>query len=97
MIEKKTVIEVAALARLELTDTEVERMAVDLAKITAHIDRLANAGMLDIAHALDDAHPEVAVAALRDDVARDGLRQEEFLVNAPAQEAGYLKLPKVVE
>lgn len=97
MIDTKTVREVAALARLDLSDAEVEKMAIDLGKITAHIDTLASAGMLDLSHALDAAHPEVGVGQLRKDEARHGMRHEDFLANAPEQEAGYVRLPKVVE
>jgi aspartyl-tRNA(Asn)/glutamyl-tRNA(Gln) amidotransferase subunit C len=97
MIDKKTVREVAALARLDLTEAEVDHMAIDLGKITAHIDTLASAGMMGLANAMDAAHDDVTVTQLRRDVARPGMRQEAFLANAPEQEAGYVRLPKVVE
>lgn len=97
MIDKKTVRDVAALARLDLSDAEVDQMAKDLGKITGHIDTLASAGLLDLSHAMDAAHSEVTVGQLRRDAARPGMRQEAFLANAPEQEAGYVRLPKVVE
>lgn len=95
MIQKSEIISIAALARLELSDSELDQFAKDLSKITAYIDRLAEAGLSasDVSDPLDG----VTLEQLRRDEAAASMRDEDFLRNAPAVEAGYLKLPKVVE
>ena len=40
MIDREQVLHVARLARLELSDEEVERMAAELSGILAHVDRM---------------------------------------------------------
>ena len=57
MIDREQVLHVARLARLELSDEEVDRMAGELSGILEHVDRIA---ALD----LDDVEPTTHVVAL---------------------------------
>ena len=78
---------VAALARIDLDDEEVDRFAEQFADILAYFDSL-------------DEVPEVDREAdlanvMRADEARESLSQEEALANAPETVDGYFKGPRV--
>jgi aspartyl-tRNA(Asn)/glutamyl-tRNA(Gln) amidotransferase subunit C len=80
MIDREQVLHVARLARLELTDDEVARMAGELSAILDHIEKI---GELD----LDDVSPTTHVLdvenALREDVPRPSLPRDVALAQAP--------------
>jgi aspartyl-tRNA(Asn)/glutamyl-tRNA(Gln) amidotransferase subunit C len=87
VIEREEVLHVARLARLRLTDDEVDRMAKELSTILDHIERI---GELD----LDDVPPTSHVIAvenvLRPDEPRPSLPRERALELAPdAVESGF--------
>lgn len=81
MIEREEVRHVARLARLQLSDAEVDRMAVELAVVLEHI---ATIEQLD----LDDVAPTTHVVAveneLRADEPQPSLARERALASAPA-------------
>lgn len=93
MIDSKTVKHVALLSRLHLEESDVERIAGQLSAITNYIDELTQIPLdnLTLHRDLDQAN------AWREDEARPSQRPEQLLSNAPDQEAGYLKIRKVVE
>jgi len=80
MIEPEEVRHVARLARLQLSEEEVDRMAVELAGVLDHIATIAQ---LD----LDDVAPTTHVVAventLRADEPRPSLPRERVLESAP--------------
>jgi aspartyl-tRNA(Asn)/glutamyl-tRNA(Gln) amidotransferase subunit C len=85
---------VARLARLELTDEEKTRLRAQLGVILEHAARVQEV-------AADDVPPTAQAVAranvLRDDVPEPSLTQEEALSNAPDQEGGRFKVPRIVE
>jgi aspartyl-tRNA(Asn)/glutamyl-tRNA(Gln) amidotransferase subunit C len=88
MIDREQVLHVARLARLELTDDEVGRMATELSSVLGHIETI---GTLD----LDDVEPTSHVVeianALREDVITPSLPREIVFAQAPAtQDDGFL-------
>jgi aspartyl-tRNA(Asn)/glutamyl-tRNA(Gln) amidotransferase subunit C len=88
MIDREQVLYVAKLARLELSDDEVGRMATELSSVLGHIETIS-------ALELDDVPPTSHVVevdnALRPDVARPSLPREVALASAPAvQDDGFL-------
>ena len=89
MLSREQVLHVARLARLELTEEEVERMADELSKVLDHIETIAE---LD----LDDVEPTSHVVdvenALRADEPRPSLPREVALASAP--DAGRRRLPR---
>ena len=93
-IDRPTVDHVARLARLALTDEERERLARQLGDILAHFATLQT---LDT----DTVEPTSDVVghanALRDDVPGSCLPREVVLEAAPEAEAGYVKVPPVIE
>jgi len=87
MIDREQVLHVARLARLRLTDDEVERMSRELSGILDHIEKINE---LD----LDDVEPTSHVIqvenAFREDVPRPSWPRERMLAEAPdATESGF--------
>jgi aspartyl-tRNA(Asn)/glutamyl-tRNA(Gln) amidotransferase subunit C len=92
---------VANLANLNLTDTEVVRMAQDLDSVLDHMDRLAGIdteGVEPMAQVIYETDGTTAGnGTLRPDVERAPLDNEVALANAPMRGNGYFKVPKVIE
>lgn len=90
MIERDQVLHVAKLARLGLSEGEVERMAGELSGILEHVDRIA---ALD----LDEVEPTTHVVALenvlRPDVPHESLDPETALSQAPDPVDGAFRVP----
>jgi aspartyl-tRNA(Asn)/glutamyl-tRNA(Gln) amidotransferase subunit C len=90
MIDREQVLHVARLARLRLSDQEVERMAGELSGILEHVDRIAE---LD----LDDVEPTSHVVelenVLRPDKPRPSWPREVVLEQAPDQDDGAFRVP----
>ena len=88
MIDREQVLHVARLARLQLTDEEVERMAGELSKILGHIDTINE---LDLEGVPPTSHVVEVANALRPDEARPSLDREVALGNAPSRtDEGFL-------
>ncbi len=90
MIERDQVLHVAKLARLRLSEAEVERMAGELSGILAHVDRI---GELD----LDQVSPTSRVVdlenVLRPDEPRPSWPREVMLEEAPDPAEGAFRVP----
>jgi aspartyl-tRNA(Asn)/glutamyl-tRNA(Gln) amidotransferase subunit C len=90
MIERDQVLHVARLARLRLSDEEVERMSEELSSILDHIEKI---GELD----LDDVEPTSHVIevenVLRDDEPRPSWSRERMLEQAPDVAEGGFRVP----
>jgi aspartyl-tRNA(Asn)/glutamyl-tRNA(Gln) amidotransferase subunit C len=90
VIERDQVVHVAKLARLRLSEGELERMAGELSGILDHVDRIA---ALD----LDDVEPTSHVVALenvlRPDEPRPSWPREDVLASAPDPAEGAFRVP----
>ncbi|MHB8926148.1 MAG: Asp-tRNA(Asn)/Glu-tRNA(Gln) amidotransferase subunit GatC [Bacillota bacterium] len=94
-ISKEEVRHVAALARLELGEADVERMAGQLGLILEHIakmNRLTTDDVEPTSHTLPSMGNVV-----REDVVHRGLSREAAMAIAPAREGPFFKVPKVIE
>ena len=80
MIDRDTVLHVARLARLELTDDEVERMAGELTDVLGHFERM---GELDLQGVPPTSHVVDVPNALRADEPRPSWPREQVLQAAP--------------
>jgi aspartyl-tRNA(Asn)/glutamyl-tRNA(Gln) amidotransferase subunit C len=88
MIDREQVLHVARLARLRLTDEEVDRMADELSSILGHIERISE---LDLEGVVPTTHVVEVSNALRPDVPRPCLDREVALAAAPERtEDGFL-------
>lgn len=94
MIERKDVEHVARLARLALTDAEIERMRVQLNGILAYIEKLNE---LDTQDVEPTSHAVPLVNVMRDDAAGPCLPRDEALANAPDRAGEFFRVPRIIE
>jgi aspartyl-tRNA(Asn)/glutamyl-tRNA(Gln) amidotransferase subunit C len=90
MLGRDEVIHVARLARLELTDEEIDRMAVELSKVLEHIDRISE---LDLDDVPPTSHVVDVVNALRPDEPVPSFPRDVILAAAPEPVAGGFGVP----
>lgn len=90
MIDREQVLHVARLARLSLSEEEVERMTGELSTILDHIEKISE---LD----LDDVQPTSHVVelenVLRADEPRPSLPREHVLAEAPDTDGVGFRVP----
>ena len=94
MISREEVHHVARLARLSLTDEELERMREQLDAILAYIDKLRE---LDVEGVEPTSHAAPLVNVMRDDDVTPGLSQEAALANAPDRAGELFRVPRIIE
>ena len=84
---------VARLARLDLTDEEIELFAGQLGAVLEHA---ADVAALDIADVPPTAHPLPLRNVYRSDEPGPSLDRDEVLAEAPAAEGGKFKVPRIL-
>jgi aspartyl-tRNA(Asn)/glutamyl-tRNA(Gln) amidotransferase subunit C len=89
-ISRDEVLHVARLARLALTDDEIDRLTGELAKI---LDAVGIVSELDLAEVPPTSHPLDLVNVWGEDVPRDSLALDDVLANAPEIEDGLFRVP----
>ena len=93
-VDTATVRHIAKLARIAVSDAEVEALAPELSNILGWIEQL---GEVDVA----GVEPMTAVIPnslrLRDDIVTEGDIRDAILANAPLAEHGFFAVPKVIE
>jgi len=85
---------VARLARLAMTDEEVDRFGAQLSAILDHAARVGEVASDDVpptSHALPLSN------VFREDVVGPCLTQEKALSTAPEREQGRFKVPRIIE
>jgi aspartyl-tRNA(Asn)/glutamyl-tRNA(Gln) amidotransferase subunit C len=90
VIDRDQVLHVARLARLELTEPEVQRMAAELSGILEHVDRIA---ALDLDNVEPTSHVVALSNVLRPDEPRPSLPRERALEQAPDPADGAFRVP----
>ena len=90
MIDREQVLHVARLARLELSEDEVERMASELSGILEHVDRMTE---LDLDGVEPTSHVVALENVLRPDEPRPSLPRERALEPAPDPAEGAFRVP----
>ncbi|HET6966390.1 MAG TPA: Asp-tRNA(Asn)/Glu-tRNA(Gln) amidotransferase subunit GatC [Acidimicrobiales bacterium] len=92
-ITTQDVAHVAQLARLRLTDEELEQFTVQLAAV---LDHARDVEALDTAGVPPTAHPLPINNVLRDDRVEPSLDRDEVLAAAPAVEADRFRVPRIL-
>ena len=92
-ISRDDVAHVARLARLDLTEDELERFTGQLGDVLEHA---ADIAALDIADVPPTAHPLPLVNVLREDAPVASLDRDEVLDQAPAAEDARFKVPRIL-
>ena len=93
-VDSATVRKIASLARIAVTDGEVEAMVPELNNILGWIEQL---GEVDVTGVQPMTAVIPNVLRLREDVVTDGGIRDKILANAPAPEHGFFGVPKVIE
>ena len=93
-VDTKQVRHIAKLARIAMSDAEVEAMVPELNNILSWVEQLGEVNT-------DGVEPLTAVIdnklRLREDAVTDGNCRDEVLRNAPGAEHGFFAVPKVIE
>lgn len=84
---------VAKLARIELTDEEVERFGSQLADLLEHVNAL---NRLDVASVPATAQVVESRNVLREDVPRPCLDRETVLEQAPQRQGAFVRVPRII-
>lgn len=92
-ISKEEVERVAALARLELTEEEIEKLTPQLDTILSYVAKLDE---LDTTGVAITTHTQSITNAFRDDEVRKSLPREKALENAPKQNGEAFVVPKII-
>jgi aspartyl-tRNA(Asn)/glutamyl-tRNA(Gln) amidotransferase subunit C len=92
-LTRADVVHVAGLARIALTDTEIDQYLVDLGGILGHFSDIASVNTEGI---LPTAHPLGLTNVFRPDVVRPSLNREEVLAMAPLAEDDRFRVPKIL-
>jgi aspartyl-tRNA(Asn)/glutamyl-tRNA(Gln) amidotransferase subunit C len=91
MLSRDQVLHVARLARLELTDEEVERFGGELSKVLDHIETIAQLG--DLEDVAPTSHVIDVENALRADEPRPSMPVDKALESAPDAADGGFRVP----
>lgn len=93
-VDKETVVKIAKLSRIAISDHEADGMVGELNGILSWVEQL---GEVDVT----GVEPMTAVIAnegrMRDDAVTDGDIRDKILANAPAREGAFFGVPKVIE
>jgi aspartyl-tRNA(Asn)/glutamyl-tRNA(Gln) amidotransferase subunit C len=92
-ITRDDVAHVARLARLTLSDDELDTFTGQLASILGHA---ADVEALELDEVPPTSHPYPLENVLRPDEVRPGLDRDEVLAEAPAAESGMFRVPPVL-
>ena len=90
VIDREQVLHVARLARLELTDEEVERMSGELSAVLDHVDKMSE---LDLEGVEPTSHVVALENVMRDDQPRPSWPRERMLEAAPDAADGAFRVP----
>ena len=92
-ISREEVLHVARLARLALTDEEVERITGELGEI---LDAVGIVSELELGDVPPTSHPLDLVNVWDEDVPRPSLSLEHAFANAPARDGDSFRVPPTV-
>lgn len=90
MIDRDQVLHVAKLARLRLSEEEVERMASELSGILEHVEHINE---LDLEDVEPTSHVVAVENVLRSDDPRPSWSRDEVLDRAPDPAGGSFRVP----
>jgi aspartyl-tRNA(Asn)/glutamyl-tRNA(Gln) amidotransferase subunit C len=93
-VDTATVRHIAKLARIAVSDADVEALVPELNNILTWVEQLQEVDVSGV-------EPMTAVIPnqlrLRDDIVTDGGKRDDVLKNAPVAEHGFFAVPKVIE
>lgn len=93
-ISRQDVEHIALLARLYLTEEELDRYSNQLGSILQYIEKINS---LDTSAVPPTSHPIQMVNVFRPDAVEPSLAVDEALANAPDKQRPYFRVPRVVD
>ncbi len=93
-LTREEVLHIARLARLGLTEAEVDRLSEQLSHILEHFEVLQQ---VDTAGVPPTAQPNPLQNVLKEDKVEASLSQEQVLANAPQREGDFFRVKAVLE
>ena len=93
-LDKATVAHIATLARIRLSEAELEPLTSELSRILFWVEQLNEVDTTGVAPM---ACAAAASLPMRDDAVSDGGCRDAILGNAPRAARGFFCVPKVVE
>lgn len=93
-VTRDTIEHIAGLARLNITETEKDKLTKEMENIISYVDKLNE---LDTSGLKPMEHVIPLKNVLRDDKVARSYDRAAILANAPSSEDGCFKVPKVVE
>jgi aspartyl-tRNA(Asn)/glutamyl-tRNA(Gln) amidotransferase subunit C len=92
-LRREDVAHVARLARLSLSEAELDLFTEQLGQILEHASDLSS---LDLEGVIPTAHPFGLINVVRDDVVRPSLERDVVLAMAPDAEDGRFAVPRIM-
>lgn len=92
-LRREDVAHVAKLARLTLTDEELDRFTHQLGQILEHANDM---GSLNLDDVVPTAHPFDLINVVRDDEVRPSLDRDAVLAMAPDAQDGRFAVPRIM-
>ena len=93
-LDKEIVARIAKLARLEITESDLEVMSQELSQILSWIEQLKEVN-------IEGFEPMTSVVEMdlkvREDVVTDGDQADDIVANAPERKDHFFVVPKVIE
>ena len=93
-ITRDEVAHLARLARIDLTDAELDHLAPQLAEILQWVAKVSNVAAADIP---PSSHALPLTNVFRPDEQRPGLTPEQALEGAPAVESQRFRVPRILD
>ena len=93
-VDRATVLRIARLARVAITDEEAQRLESELSGI---LDWVAQLDELDTADVEPMTRVEAMTMKMRKDEVTDGFCADDIVKNAPEEDDHYFVVPKIVE
>jgi aspartyl-tRNA(Asn)/glutamyl-tRNA(Gln) amidotransferase subunit C len=93
-LSREEVVHIAALARMGMSEAEIEKAREQLANILENFEVLKE---VDTTNVPPTAQSINLQNVIRDDISRESLPAEEILANAPDREGELFKLRPVLE
>ena len=95
LIDEKTTLKIASLAKLELTEQEIKEYSKDLTNILKWMEELKE---VDVSHVQPVTSVTKNELYEREDIVyKNTVEQEKILLNAPEKIGEYFTVPKVIE
>ena len=92
-VSKEEVINIANLAKLQITEEEVEKYTQDLNNILEYMQKLNE---IDTSNVEPLSHPVENKNVFREDILRPSVTTEDALKNAPDRTDKFFRVPKVI-